>query len=123
MRRPASANVSRGPLGASVPTACRASGASLSADRAIVTATAITATLRLETVRAAETSPQDPTVRGRMKHNSEKSPLLRVVPYGPPSLFPVSDLCYLMNEQRLKRKYTDNKQNPFKVLQEILQKS
>lgn len=66
-RRPASVNVSQGPLGASVPTACRASGASPSAGRAIATATAITATLRLETVKAAETSPQDITVRGGMK--------------------------------------------------------
>lgn len=56
--------MSRGPRVASVHTACRASGASLTADRASVTATASTATLRLESVRAAETSPPDITARG-----------------------------------------------------------
>ena len=63
-RRRASASASQGRRGASVPTACRASGASLSADRVTVTATASTATLRPESVRAAGTSPPDTTVRG-----------------------------------------------------------
>lgn len=63
-RRRASASVSQGRRGASAPTACRASGASLSADRVTVTATASTATLRRESVRAAGTSPPDTTVRG-----------------------------------------------------------
>lgn len=63
-RPPATASVFQGPRVASVHTACRASGASLIADRASVTATASTATLRLESVRAAETSPPDTTARG-----------------------------------------------------------
>lgn len=63
-RPPATASVSRGPRVASVHTACRVSGASLNAGRASAMATVSTATLRLESVRAAETSPPDITARG-----------------------------------------------------------
>lgn len=56
----------REPRDASVPTAYRVFGGSLSADRASVTATASTVTLRPESVRGAETSPPDITVKGTM---------------------------------------------------------
>lgn len=82
-RRRVSASVFQGPQGASVPTACRASGASLSADRATVTATVSTATLRPESVRAAGTSPPDTTVRGT-PHKAESEGLKsKHLPYWP----------------------------------------
>ncbi|MEQ2157849.1 hypothetical protein GOODEAATRI_006071, partial [Goodea atripinnis] len=52
------------PPDASVPTACQVIGGSLSADCANVTATASIVTLRVASVRVAETSPPDITVRG-----------------------------------------------------------
>lgn len=64
MRRPASVRAFQGLRGASVLTACRVTGASPSADHVTVTATATTATLRLDSVRAAETSLPDTTARG-----------------------------------------------------------
>lgn len=70
MRRQASVRVFQGLPGASVLTACRVTGASPSADRVTVMATVTTATLRLDSVRAAETSLPDTTVRGRTAQRS-----------------------------------------------------
>lgn len=92
-RRRASARVSRGPWGASVRAACRATGASPSAGRVTATATATTATLRPASARAAGTSPPDTTARGRgarqgtldLQRNSIDSP-----PPPPPGVWMVT---------------------------------